>query len=103
VPEWTVLRSDLGSTALSGNNVVSNDCGSGAQSFICRSAIESSNKRPVPFVLGQLVQSPQVWPFPRRRTVLHRCKAAIHWAGYELSANQQLCGLLVALAPMVQN
>jgi len=27
----------------------------------------------------------------------------MHWAGYELSANQQLCGLQVALAPMVQN
>jgi len=40
-----------------------------------------------------LMQSPQFWPIPKRANVLNRCTAAIHWAGYELSANQQLCGL----------
>jgi len=29
--------------------------------------------------------------------------AAIHWAGYELSANQQLCELQVVLAAIGQN
>jgi len=57
----------------------------------------------VPFVLAQFVQSPELWSIPTRRTVLHRCTAVIQWTGWELSANQQLCGLQVTLAPMVQN
>ena len=44
-----------------------------------------------------------IWPIPTRTTVLNRCTAAIHSAGYEPSANQQLCGLQVVLAAIGQN
>jgi len=50
-----------------------------------------------------LLQSPQNWPIPTRTTVLNRCTAAIYSAGYELSANQQLCGLQVVLVAIGQN
>ena len=50
-----------------------------------------------------LLQSPQFWPLPTRTTVLNRCTAAIHLAEYELSANQQLFGLQVALAAIGPN
>jgi len=50
-----------------------------------------------------LWQSPQFWPIPTRTTVLNRCTAAIRWAGYEFSANQQLFGLQVVFAVIGQN
>ena len=71
VPKSTVLRSDLGHSALFGKNICKSDSGSGALRFICRRATESSNKPPVLFVLAQLVQSPELWPIPTRRTVLN--------------------------------
>ena len=52
---------------------------------------------------SNLLQSPQFWPIPTRTTVLNRCTAAIHWGAYELSANQQFCGLQVVLAAIGQN
>jgi len=50
-----------------------------------------------------ILQSPQFWPIPTRTIVMNRCTAAIHWAGYELSANQHLRRLQVVLAAIGQN
>ena len=56
----------------------------------------------VPWAFSVL-QSPQFWPIPTRTAVLNRCTADNDWAGNEVSANQQLCGLQVVLGAIGQN